>query len=47
MGDQMTRGDGMMMDTENDRFKRSSGSWLWGSMIAAAAFHFILFWLWP
>ncbi len=30
-------------ETENDRFKRSFGSWFWGSMIAATAFHFMLF----
>ena len=34
-------------ETENDRFKRSFGSWLWGSMIAATVFHFMLFQFWP
>ena len=34
-------------ETENDRFKRSFGSWLWGSMIAATVFHFVLFQFWP
>ena len=28
--------------TANDRFKRSFGPWLWGSMIAATLFHFVL-----
>ena len=35
------------LETENDRFKRSYGSWLWGSMIAATVFHFMLFQFWP
>ena len=30
-------------ETENDRFKRSFGSWFWGSMIAATVVHFMLF----
>ena len=34
-------------ETENDRFKRSFGSWFWGSMIAATVFHFMLFQFWP
>ena len=34
-------------ETANDRFKRSFGSWLWGSMIAATIFHFMLFQFWP
>ncbi len=34
-------------ETENDRFKRSFESWLWGSMIAATVFHFMLFQFWP
>ncbi len=33
--------------TENDRFKGSFESWLWGSMIAATVFHFMLFQFWP
>ncbi len=33
--------------TENDRFKGSFESWLWGSMITATVFHFMLFQLWP
>ena len=37
----------MTTETENDRFKRSFGSWLWGSMIAATVFHFMLFQFWP
>jgi hypothetical protein len=34
---------GMTGMTENDRFKRSFGSWFWGSMIAATVLHFMLF----
>ena len=35
------------LETENDRFKRSFGSWFWGSMIAATVIHFMLFQFWP
>jgi len=35
------------IETENDRFKRSFGSWFWGSMIAATVLHFTLFQFWP
>ena len=35
------------VETENDRFKRSFGSWFWGSMITATVFHFMLFQFWP
>ena len=35
------------LETENDRFKRSFGSWFWGSMIAATVLHFMLFQFWP
>ncbi len=34
-------------ETENDRFKRSFGSWFWGSMIAATVVHFMVFQFWP
>ena len=34
-------------ETENDRFKKSFGSWFWGSMIAATVIHFMLFQFWP
>ena len=34
-------------ETENDRFKKSFGSWLWGSIIAATVLHFMLFQFWP
>jgi hypothetical protein len=34
-------------ETENDRFKRSFGSWFWGSMITATVFHFVVFQFWP
>jgi len=35
------------LDTANDRFKRSFGSWFWGSVIAATVIHFMVFALWP
>ena len=35
------------VETENDRFKRSFGSWFWGSMITATVVHFMLFQFWP
>ncbi len=35
------------LETENDRFKRSFGSWCWGSMITATVVHFSLFQFWP
>jgi len=34
-------------ETANDRFKRSFGSWFWGSMIAATVLHFVVFAFWP
>jgi len=34
-------------ETENDRFKKSFGSWFWGSMIAATVVHFLMFQFWP
>ncbi len=34
-------------ETENERFKRSFGSWFWGSMITATVVHFMLFQFWP
>lgn len=34
-------------ETENDRFKRSFGSWFWTSMIAATVMHFTIFQFWP
>ncbi len=37
----------MTRETENDRFKRSFGSWFWGSMITATVFHFMLFQFFP
>ena len=38
---------GALNETENDRFKRSFGSWFWGSMIAATVMHFAIFQFWP
>ncbi len=35
------------LETENDRFKRSFGSWFWSSMITATVFHFVIFQFWP
>ena len=34
-------------ETQNERFKKSFGSLLWGSMIAATLIHFVLFQFWP
>ena len=36
-----------VMLTANERFKRSFGSWFWGSMIVATVAHFSVFALWP
>jgi periplasmic protein TonB len=36
-----------MLDTANDRFKRSFGSWFWGSMVAATLVHFAVLAFWP
>ena len=41
------QGTAISLETENDRFKRSFGSWFWGSMITATVFHFMLFQFWP
>ena len=38
---------GAPQETENDRFKRSFGSWFWTSMIAATVMHFVIFQFWP
>jgi len=35
------------LGTANDRFKRSFGTWFWGSMIVATVVHFAVFQLWP
>lgn len=40
-------GRDMVLETANDRFKSSFGSWFWGSMIAATVLHFALFALFP
>ena len=40
-------GTAAKLETENDRFKKSFGSWFWGSMIAATVAHFMLFQFWP
>ncbi len=36
-----------LYDTANDRFKRSFGSWFWGSMVAATFVHMALIGLFP
>jgi len=36
-----------MLDTANDRFKRSFSSWFWGSMLAATFVHFAVLAFWP
>ena len=35
------------LGTANDRFKRSFGTWFWGSMIVATVVHFAVFQFWP
>ena len=57
--ERMTRGEAMNAiaipeearighpETQNEKFKKSFGSWLWGSMIAATVIHFMLFQFWP
>jgi TonB family protein len=37
----------MSMETANDRFKKTSESWFWGSMIAAVVIHAAVFTLFP
>ncbi len=39
-------GSGVLL-TANDRFKRSFGSWFWGSMIVATVAHFAIFFFFP
>jgi TonB family protein len=34
-------------ETANDRFKKSFGSWFWGSMVAATIVHFAVMAFWP
>jgi protein TonB len=36
-----------LAETANDRLKKSFGTWLWGSMIAATLVHFAAFAFWP
>lgn len=38
---------GLVVETANDRFKKSSASWFWASMIAAVVVHFAVFALFP
>ncbi len=33
--------------TANDRFKGGFGNWFWGSLLAAALLHFVMFAFWP
>jgi len=33
--------------TANEKFKKSFGSWFWGSMILATVMHFFVFFFWP
>jgi len=46
MSAQEAQGSGILT-TANDRFKRSFGTWFWGSMILATVFHFCVFAFWP
>ncbi len=38
-----SKAEAIYAKTANDRFKGSFETWLWGSMIAATVFHFMLF----
>lgn len=42
-------GGGVVRDTitANERFKRSFGTWFWGSMVLATFLHFCMFYFWP
>ena len=42
-----SKAEAIYAKTANDRFKGSFESWLWGSMITATVFHFMLFQFWP
>ena len=39
--------EGIQEVSANDRFKRSFGTWFWGSMILATIVHFAVFNFWP
>ena len=39
--------EGADVETANDRFKRSFGTWFWSSMITATVLHFMIFQFWP
>lgn len=41
------RGLEAQFETANDRFKRSFGTWFWGSILVATLVHFLLFAFWP
>mgnify|MGYP001825188872 CR=1 FL=1 len=45
MSEQVTTAEQRL--TANDRFKRSFGTWFWGSMIVATVAHFCVFNFWP
>jgi protein TonB len=38
---------GREFPTANERFKRSFGTWFWGSMALATILHFCMFYFWP
>lgn len=44
---QSERTDMSLFETANDRFKRSFGSWFWGSMLTAVVVHFAVMAFWP
>ena len=39
--------DAPILETANDRFKKSFNTWFWGSVVAATVVHFVLFAFWP
>jgi len=40
-------GAGREFPTANEQFKRSFGTWFWGSMVLATILHFCMFYFWP
>ena len=47
MSAQAVPAGGVVVTTANERFKRSFGTWFWGSMIMATTLHFCLFFFFP
>lgn len=43
----LSRGLEQQFETANDRFKKSFGTWFWGSILVATVVHFLMFAFWP